>query len=77
MGRLLENYAYLGGTNADWASSVALDSQDNAYVLGSTESPNFPITSTNVFDPNFGTGKNTNAFITKVYILSRTSWEHR
>jgi len=35
---------YLGGDNADKANAIAVDSFGNAYVTGSTESPNFPTT---------------------------------
>jgi hypothetical protein len=66
-GNVLENFAYLGGTNADGAYCVASDSQNNAYVVGFTTSPNYPITSTNVLDPNFGPTPDTNGFITKLY----------
>jgi hypothetical protein len=33
---------FLGGIAADQATSIALDSKDNAYVTGFTSSPNFP-----------------------------------
>ena len=32
----------LGGGREDWATAIALDPQDNAYVTGITYSPNFP-----------------------------------
>ncbi|MEO8024955.1 MAG: SBBP repeat-containing protein [Bryobacteraceae bacterium] len=35
---------YLGGTSADQAFGVAVDSSGNAYVAGSTYSSNFPVT---------------------------------
>ena len=66
-GQTLMNFAYLGGTNADAAYRVALDSQENGYVVGWTASPNFPITSTNVVDPNFSGGASTNGFLVKLY----------
>jgi hypothetical protein len=35
---------YIGGTGGDWAYSVAVDSADNVYVTGQTESPeNWPL----------------------------------
>jgi hypothetical protein len=34
---------FLGGTNADQANGIAVDSEGNAYVTGSTTSPNFPV----------------------------------
>ncbi|MFO0853128.1 MAG: SBBP repeat-containing protein [Planctomycetia bacterium] len=33
---------YLGGSNDDWGSGIAVDSAGNAYVTGYTESSNFP-----------------------------------
>ncbi len=81
-GQTLMNFAYLGGTNADAAYRVALDSQENAYVAGWTASPNFPITSTNVADPNFSGGTSTNGFLVKLYFEPNqlgtkvvTSWQ--
>jgi len=35
---------YLGGTKGDGAGGVAVDSEGNAYVAGSTNSSNFPVT---------------------------------
>jgi hypothetical protein len=35
---------YLGGTLADGANGIAVDSSGNAYVVGSTFSTNFPVT---------------------------------
>ncbi len=46
---------YLGGNGADVASSVAVDAAGNAYLTGSTQSLDFPVTS-NVFQPVFGGG---------------------
>jgi len=34
---------FLGGNDEDEASSIAIDSQDNAYITGDTFSPNFPL----------------------------------
>lgn len=36
---------YLGGQGADRGNSIAVDAQGNAYVTGSTQSSNFPVTS--------------------------------
>ena len=79
-GQTLMNFAYLGGTQLDCATGVALDSQNNAYVVGYTASANFPITLTNVVDPTF-TGS-TDAFIVKLYFEPNqlgtkvvTSWQ--
>jgi len=35
---------YLGGSSADSAYGIAVDANGNAYVLGTTSSPNFPAT---------------------------------
>ena len=57
-------FTYLGGSLADSANGVALDSSDNAYVTGSTVSTDFPIAGT-VFQTTYG-GGNADAFITEV-----------
>jgi uncharacterized protein (TIGR03437 family) len=41
-GTALVYSTYLGGTSADQANAIALDSAGNAYVAGSTFSPDFP-----------------------------------
>jgi len=62
---------YLGGSNAaiSCADAVAIDSSDNAYVVGFTYSTNFPCT--NAMQKTFqGTnttiGLNANAFVTEI-----------
>lgn len=61
---------YLGGSVADAAQSVALDSSDNAYVTGSTTSLNFPVTTgayQTTFCPSCTTAKTTSdAFVTVI-----------
>ena len=51
-----------GGDENDEARGVALDSNNNAYVIGTTSSPNFPIQ--NAFQSAFG--GLSDAFVTKV-----------
>jgi hypothetical protein len=51
---------YLGGDDIDIASAIRVDSSGNAYVVGDTESTNFPATKT------FGTQGNSDVFITKL-----------
>ncbi len=41
-GRALVYSTYLGGSDADFARALALDSAGNAYVAGETFSTNFP-----------------------------------
>jgi hypothetical protein len=60
---------YLGGTNANIATSIALDSADNAYVAGCTYSTNFPI-STNALQSSLACSNNfyfnANAFVSEL-----------
>jgi hypothetical protein len=61
---------YLGGTALNAAQAIAVDSADNAYVVGYTYSTNFPVT-TNAFQKTFGgtnytIGLNANAFVTEI-----------
>lgn len=44
-GSALVYSTYLGGSGADHATAIALDSSGDAYIAGFTDSPNFPITS--------------------------------
>ncbi len=57
-------FTFLGGSLADTASGVAVDSTFNAYVTGSTVSPDFPVT-TPVFQHAYG-GGNADAFVAKL-----------
>lgn len=51
---------YLGGQGSDTGAAVALDSNDNAYVTGSTSSTNFPLA-----NPLQSTASIPDAFVTK------------
>jgi hypothetical protein len=53
---------YLGGSNADYANGIALDSAGNAYVTGYTVSTNFP--TKNPFQGTIAGGYD--AFVTKL-----------
>ncbi len=44
LGTNLIYFTYLGGSADDLASSIAVDGQGHAFVTGSTDSPDFPIT---------------------------------
>jgi hypothetical protein len=54
---------YIGGSNNDAGSSVALDAGGNAYVTGAVESSNFPVTTGAYQDSLNGTQ---NVFVTKL-----------
>jgi fibronectin type 3 domain-containing protein len=41
-GGALKYSTYLGGSDSEWASAVALDGLGNAYITGKTSSSNFP-----------------------------------
>jgi len=46
---------YLGGSNEDVANGIAVDSAGDAYITGTTESPDFPVPSTGqTFNPLCG-----------------------
>jgi hypothetical protein len=53
---------YLGGSDSDSASSIAIDSSGNAYVTGQTFSSNYP--TTNALQP--ATGGHFDVFVTKL-----------
>jgi len=59
---------YLGGISNDYGTSIAVDSEGNAYVTGYTSSMGFPVTPGS-FEIKCGgacTGTNTDAFVTKL-----------
>lgn len=53
---------YLGGSGQDYPYSIALDVGDSAYVVGQTDSTNFPTVS-----PYQGDQTGTDAFVTKIF----------
>src|SRR5271157_469613 len=55
---------YLGGSGADWGYAIAVDSSNNAYVTGATQSGNFPTQSP--LQANRGAGSTQNAFVAKL-----------
>jgi Bacterial Ig-like domain (group 3)/Beta-propeller repeat len=67
-GSALVYSTYLGGTGYDSGAGIAVDSGGNAYIAGSTQSTDFPITpaafqTSSSCDPNLCGG---NAFVTKI-----------
>jgi len=52
----------LGGSNTDFGDGIAVDSADNAYVTGLTESTDYP--TANAIQPTYN-GGNMDAFVTK------------
>ncbi len=55
---------YLGGSGAEQAASIAVDSAGNAYVTGSTNSPDFP-TTPNAFEGPIASGGAYQGYVTK------------
>ncbi|MFH2094149.1 MAG: SBBP repeat-containing protein, partial [Bacteroidota bacterium] len=56
--------SYVGGTGTDAAYSIVLDSDNNIYISGGTNSNNFPTTSGTLY-PNY-IGGLSDAFVTKI-----------
>jgi len=56
--------SFLGGNNHDAAYSLAIDNNEDLYVTGGTNSPNFPITS-NGLQTSFNGGRS-DGFITQI-----------
>ena len=56
---------YLGGSNGDAVESIAVDSSDNAYVVGNTNSFDFPNTG-NVLEPAYDWPNGPTAFAAKI-----------
>jgi len=62
-GSTLVYSSYLGGSGTDFGQGIAVDSSGNAYVTGSTQSTNFPVSS-NALRANINGSQD--AFVTKV-----------
>ena len=61
---------YLGGSRTDQGRGIAVDTAGNAYIVGGTTSPNFPVMSgglagTTPFQSQLGTSQG-NAFVAKI-----------
>ncbi|MBX3001681.1 MAG: alpha/beta fold hydrolase, partial [Caldilineaceae bacterium] len=63
-GRSLVYSTYLGGSNGDGASAIAVDGEGNAVITGSTSSQDFPTTA-GAFQTTYG-GHRSDAFVAKV-----------
>jgi len=63
---------FLGGSNTDWATGIAVDNSGNAYVVGATASTNFPYTnyppqlSSCVYTNTLNLAAATNAFLSVI-----------
>src|SRR6185295_3739747 len=43
-GNALIYSTYIGGSAIEWGNAIAVDAQGNAYVVGRTDSADFPVT---------------------------------
>jgi hypothetical protein len=64
-GTQLAYSTYLGGSNGDSGYAIAVDSGDNAYVTGYTNSLDFPVTSS-AYRTDLATGATQDVFIAKI-----------
>ncbi len=65
-GGALETLALLGGSGHDYGAAVAVDTQGAIYVLGRTESPDFPATPGSLRSTSQGPGAAADAFLAKL-----------
>ncbi len=62
-GQALMYSTFLGGSGHDYGEDIAVDSSGNAFVIGHTASPDFPIVS--AYDSIYGSG-GSSVFVTKL-----------
>jgi hypothetical protein len=61
----LDYSTFLGGTSADSGAAIVVDNAGNAYVVGVTQSPDFPTTA-GAFDRTGAASNNLDVFVTKI-----------
>ncbi|HYZ85932.1 MAG TPA: SBBP repeat-containing protein [Bryobacteraceae bacterium] len=61
----LEYSTFLGGASHDYGSGIVVDTAGNAYVVGVTQSPDFPATA-GAFDRTGAASNNLDVFVTKI-----------
>jgi hypothetical protein len=64
---------YLGGSGIDSAAGIAVDSGGNAYVAGTTTSPNFPTANGYQGTPEAGSTGTSHVFVSKISQLTSTT----
>jgi hypothetical protein len=63
-GSALVYSTYLGGSGGDAGYGIAVDNMENAYIIGVTNSNNFPVV--NPIQPTYGGGDPDDAFVAKI-----------
>ena len=61
----LEYSTFLGGASDDMGTGIKVDANGNAYIVGTTQSPNFPTTA-GAFDRSGAVSNSLEAFVTKI-----------
>lgn len=70
----LEMASYLGGSLTDAAARIAIDRDGHAYVAGTTESGDFPVTTTNLVGAVWTNRASADLFVTKIAAHNATGW---
>ena len=61
----LDYSTFLGGTSHEFGNGIVVDAAGNAYVVGATQSPNFPTTA-GAFDRTGAASNNLDVFVAKI-----------